>query len=148
MSERTTGRYLGIDFGSRRIGLSLSDPLGIIARPYETVGNDPSVWNRLREIIGREQVVLCVVGMPLNLKGEKASKAKEVDAFVDKLKRATGTTVILWDERFTTAIAQHTLREMNVRKKGRDAKSGTVDAMAAAVILQSYLDSRKNSLVC
>ncbi len=141
-------RFLGIDFGSRRIGLSLSDPLGIIARPYETVGNDGGLWNRLKEIIAREQVVTCVVGMPLNLKGQMASKAKEVEVFVDTLKRETGIEVIRWDERFTTTIAQKTLREMNVRRKGRDAKSGTLDAMAAAVILQSYLDSRKNSLIC
>ncbi len=141
-------RYLGIDFGERRIGLSLSDPLGIIARPFETLRNDESLWDRLNEVVRTESIVACVVGMPITLKGEKAAKAKEVHAFVERLKTETGLDVILWDERFTTTIAQKTLLEMNVKKKGRDAKSGALDAMAAAIILQGFLDSRKNSLSC
>ncbi len=141
-------RILGIDFGERRIGLSLSDPLGIIAKPYDTLKNDENLTSRLRDIILAEGVALCVMGMPMTLKGEKGMKARQVEEFVGRLKAETNTDVVLWDERFTTSIAQHTLREMNVKRKGRDSKSGTLDSMAAAIILQGFLDSRKKSLSC
>jgi putative Holliday junction resolvase len=148
MNELEKKRILGIDFGSRRIGLSVSDPLGIIATPYETLKNDELVWDRLREIVARESITVCVIGMPVTLKGEKASKAREVESFVEKLKNETGLEVVLWDERFTTSIAQQTIRQMNVKKKGRDSKNGSLDSMAAAIILQGFLDSRKKSLIC
>ncbi len=141
-------RILGIDFGDRRIGLSVSDPLGIIARPYVTLKNDATLWSRLKDIIARESISMCVVGMPMTLKGERASKAKEVEYFVELLKEETGLDVAVWDERYTTSIAQQTLRDMNVKKKGRDSKNGTLDSMAAAIILQGFLDSTKKSLSC
>ncbi len=141
-------RILGIDFGERRIGLSLSDPLGIIAKPYDTLKNDEDVTHRLRDIIHAEGVGLCVIGMPMTLKGEKGMKARQVEEFVGRLKAETNTDVVLWDERFTTSIAQQTLRDMNVKRKGRNSKSGTLDSMAAAIILQGFLDSRKKSLSC
>jgi putative holliday junction resolvase len=148
MDKSDKERILGIDFGSRRIGLSISDPLRIIAKPYETLKNDVTLWNRLKAIIARESIRFCVIGMPVTLKGEKASKAKEVESFVEELRKETGLEVVLWDERFTTSIAQQTLREMNVKKKGRDSKNGSLDSMAAAIILQSFLDSGKKSLIC
>ena len=91
---------------------------------------------------------MCVIGMPMTLKGERAAKAKEVELFVEHLRKETGLTVVMWDERYTTSIAQQTLRDMNVKKKGRDSKNGTLDSMAAAIILQGYLDSTKKSLSC
>lgn len=141
-------RILGIDFGSRRIGISISDPLGIIATPYTTLKNDVDFWKNLKEIIDREAIALCVVGMPMTLRGEKAEKAREVGSFVEELKAESGLEVVVRDERFTTSIAQQTLLDMNTKKKNRNAKNGTLDAMAAAIILQSYLDSNKKSLSC
>ena len=141
-------RILGIDFGTTRIGLSLSDPLQILAQPYDTLNNDASVINRLGEIVRREEVSLVVVGMPLNLKGEKGKKALEVDRFVVNLKEVVGVEVILWDERFTTTMAHHTLQRMGTKKRDRETNKGRVDAMAASLLLQSYLDSRKRSLSC
>jgi putative Holliday junction resolvase len=141
-------RILGIDFGEKRIGLSISDPLGIIATPYGTLQNDAIVWSRLKEIVTREGVALVVIGMPMTLRGEKSEKAGQVDAFADTLKLHTGLDVLPWDERYTTSIARQTLLDMNTKKKHRNAKNGTLDSMAAAIILQSYLDSRKKSLSC
>jgi len=141
-------RILGIDFGTTRIGLSLSDPLQILAQPYDTLKNDSHLIPRLAEIIKRQEVSLIVVGMPLNLKGEKGKKALEVDLFVGRLKENLGASVIVWDERFTTAMAHQTLRRMGTRKRERETNKGRVDAMAASLLLQSYLDSRKRSLSC
>lgn len=140
-------RVLGIDYGSRRVGLSLSDPLGITAQPVDAVKNDDTIWPVLKEIIRRQQVDLIVVGMPLNLKGQKARKAEEVERFIDTLKAETGVNVLTWDERFTTSMAQQTLLEMGTKRKERRAK-GRVDSMAAAIILQSFLDSTKHSRSC
>ena len=141
-------RILGIDFGTTRIGLSLSDPLLILAQPYDTLMNDGGIFARLAEIVEREQVKQIVVGMPLNLKGEKGKKALEVEQFVAELKQRIRSEVILWDERFTTAMAHQTLHRMGTKKRDREANKGRIDAMAAALLLQNYLDSRKRSLSC
>ena len=141
-------RVLGVDFGSERIGLSLSDPLGIIASPAGSIKNDRLKWEHLREFARNQNVTLVVVGMPLNLKGQKARKALEVEEFIETLKRETGLEVLVWDERFTTMIAQQTLRAMGTRKKERQQDKGRVDSMAAAIILQSFLDSTKQSRSC
>ncbi len=144
----TMNRILGIDFGTKRIGLSMSDPLGIIATPYSTLKNDATVWSRLKEIVAKEDVEFIVIGMPVTLRGDKSQKAREVEAFTDRLKSETGLNVITSDERYSTLIAQQTLLEMNTKKKNRNAKNGTLDSMAAAIILQGYLDSKKKSLIC
>ena len=141
-------RVLGIDFGTTRIGLSLSDPLQIIAQPYDTIRNDRKALTALSEIIEAENVGLVVVGMPLNLKGEKARKAQEVEGFIEHLSESTGAEIVQWDERFTTSIARQTLLEMGTKKQERRREKGRVDAMAAAILLQGYLDSRKRSLNC
>lgn len=148
MTDAARPRILGIDFGSKRIGLSLSDPLGIIATPYATIQNDKSVWVRLNDIIARESVRSIVIGMPRNLKGEPSHKAREVEKFVGRLRSETALEVFTWDERYTTMIAQQTLIDMNTNKKGRNAKSGQLDSMAAALILQGFLDSTKQSRSC
>ncbi len=141
-------RILGIDFGTTRIGLSLSDPLQILAQPYDTLKNDSHLIARLAEIAKQEEVSLIVVGMPLNLKGEKGKKALEVDLFVGRLKENLSAEVIVWDERFTTVMAHQTLRRMGTKKRDRETNKGRIDAMAASLLLQSYLDSRKRSLSC
>jgi putative Holliday junction resolvase len=141
-------RILGIDFGTTRIGLSLSDPLLILAQPYDTIPNDEHMYDRISEIVRQEGVETIVVGMPLNLKGEKAKKALEVEAFIEILARSVKAQIVQWDERFTTSIAHETLRTMGTKKRDRETNKGRVDAMAASVLLQGYLDSRKRSLSC
>ncbi|MBI3006162.1 MAG: Holliday junction resolvase RuvX [Ignavibacteriales bacterium] len=141
-------RVLGIDYGSRRIGISLSDPLGVIARPHRTLDNNGAFWKELVHIIQSEHVRLLVVGMPFNLKGQKAQKADEVQGFINRLKQETGLDVVTWDERFTTSIARQTLLDMGTKKKDRRTNKKNIDAMAASLILQSFLDSTKKSLSC
>jgi len=141
-------RILGVDYGSERVGLSLSDPLGIIASPIEALKNDQSLMNNIQQLSVREQVNLIVVGMPFNLKGEHAQKAQEVQEFIDTLKSEVGIEVAVWDERFTTTMAHQTMRTMGTKKKERQKKDGRIDSMAAAIILQGFLDHTKHSLSC
>jgi putative Holliday junction resolvase len=141
------GRVMGIDYGSVRIGLSLSDPLRIIAQPFRTIPNDHQLWATLRRIVSEQRVFLVVVGMPLNLKGAKGQKAHEVERFIARFKQETDCEVVIWDERYSSAIAQQTLRTMGTTKLQRRNKD-RVDAMAAAIILQSFLDSTKHSFSC
>jgi len=138
-------RVLGIDYGSVRIGVSVSDPLGLIAQPIEAFRNDTSLFANLRQVSTKKNVTLIVVGMPLNLKGQKAQKAEEVQEFIGRLKEELGIEILTWDERFTTTIANQTMLAMGTKKKERQRKDGRIDSMAAAVMLQGYLDSTKHS---
>lgn len=146
MSEQK--RVLGIDYGSKRIGVSVSDPLQIIAQALETIPNNSRTFEAIAEIVQREQVGCVVVGMPLNLKGEKAQKAQEVMEFMKQLQKNIDIEILTWDERFTSSLAHDTLLRMGTKKKERQTNKGRVDSMAAAIMLQSFLDSRKRSLVC
>lgn len=113
-------RILGVDYGSRRIGFSLSDPLGLIAQPIEAMKNDFSLFAGLKQLILREKVQLIVVGLPLNLKGQYTLQAEEVKKFIERLKKEINIEVVMWDERFTTTIAQQTMLTMvRKRKSGR-----------------------------
>lgn len=141
-------RILGIDYGGKRIGISISDPLHIIATSLETIPNNARTLEALAEIVQREHVGCIVVGMPLNLKGEKAQKAQEVVGFIARLKKKIDIEILTWDERFTSSIAQDSLLRMGTKKKERRTNKGRVDSMAAAIMLQNFLDSRKRSLVC
>ncbi|MBI3586854.1 MAG: Holliday junction resolvase RuvX [Ignavibacteriales bacterium] len=141
-------RILGIDYGSKRIGISMSDPLHIIATSLATIPNDSHTFEALTEIVQREHVACIVVGMPLNLKGEKAQKAQEVMEFIQQLKKKIDIEILMWDERFTSSLAHDTLLRMGTKKKERRTNKGRVDSMAAAIMLQNFLDSRKRSLVC
>jgi putative Holliday junction resolvase len=133
--------------GTRRIGLALSDPLGITAQPIEAVEATDDGWRRLAELIARESISLVVVGLPLNLKGERGRAVEVMSAFVERLKATTGVEVLEWDERFTTTLAQRSMRDAATKKK-RERRDGTLDSMAAAILLQSYLDSTKHSRAC
>lgn len=142
------GRILGIDYGSKRVGISLSDPLRIIASSYTTLENNASFWPKLEEIVRKEDIALIVVGMPLTLKGEAGQKAVEVKSFIDELEKRLDIEVVAWDERFTTSIAQQSLRNMGSTKKQRRSSRQVIDAMAAAIMLQGFLDSTKKSMSC
>jgi putative Holliday junction resolvase len=142
----TYQRTLGIDYGSVRVGLSLSDPLGLIAQPIEAFKNDALLFKNLKQVSARENVARIIVGMPYNLKGQKAQKAEEVQKFVERLKEELDMEILTWDERFTTTIANQTMLAMGTKKKERQKKDGRIDSMAAAVMLQGYLDSTKHSI--
>lgn len=141
-------RILGVDYGSKRVGLALSDPLRILASAYATLENGGSLWDRLNEVIQQENVEFAVVGMPLNLKGEEGAKALEVRKFVEEFKSRLGIDVVLWDERFTTSLAHHYRLESGIGKKQRRNDKARIDAAAAAIMLQGFLDSTKKSMTC
>lgn len=139
----TSGRLLAIDYGEKRVGLAISDPLQITAQPHLTLHGSPAkeaMLNQISEICTTQAIVAIILGMPLNMDGSAGAMAETVQAFADKLQSRTGHPVHLVDERLTSVQAQRILRELNPRK----AKSkAAIDQMAATLILRHYLDSRR-----
>ena len=132
------GRILAIDYGSKRTGLAVTDPLRIIATALDTVPS-AELLTYLTAYAGRESVDEFVVGMPKTLKNEDSQTAPLVRAFVEKLKGAfPGKPVHLVDERFTTSLAKHSMLESGASKKDRREK-GNVDKVSAVIILQSFM---------
>jgi putative Holliday junction resolvase len=137
-----SGRILGVDYGRRRVGIAVSDPLGIIARGVGVLARTPGLAGEVCRMAAGFGAGTVVVGMPFTLRGEKGEMALEVEAFIVELRRACGLAVVTVDERFTSATAAGTLLEMRVPKMKRRRK-GTLDSMAAALILQDFLDNRR-----
>lgn len=133
-------RTLAIDFGERRIGLAISDELGIIASGIGTIDNDAALLARLVTLVRDRGVSRIVVGLPLTLRGTEEAMAVKVHAFVAQLRAATETPVQLFDERFTSSLATQAIRDMGVGKKKRRDKR-KVDEIAAVILLQGYLDA-------
>jgi len=135
-------RLMGIDFGDARVGVALSDPLGIMAQGYGTVKNDgtDSLFLELQEIIKEKEVTKIVVGLPKNMDNSEGFRATATKEFVEKLKAYTEAEIVFCDERLTTVSAHGYLSEMNVRGKKR---KGAVDTLSAALILETYM--RKNA---
>ena len=134
-------RTLGLDPGTKRIGVAMSDELGMIAQPLEFVPAHPEegVFVRLKELIQENQVSEIIVGMPRNMNGTMGPAAEKAQAFIEQIKKHVDTPVREWDERLTTAQAQRVLISAGTRRNKRKEK---VDKMAAAILLQSYLDSK------
>ena len=135
-----TGRILGLDVGDRRIGVAVSDEMQWIASPhsvYTRVGYGPDV-KHFQQLYADTAAVLVVCGLPRNMDGTVGFQAEKVMAFADKLKEA-GLPVAFQDERLSTVSAHQALIEGGMR---REERKGTVDKVAAAVILQAYLDGQ------
>ena len=132
-------RILGIDHGTRRIGIAVSDELKMIAQPLEYIPAEPfaGFLTRLQQLVHEKAVELILVGMPRNMDGTYGPAAQKVQEFVAALKPVVGLPIKLWDERLTSAQANRILIQGNVR---RDKRKEKVDKMAAAILLQSYLD--------
>jgi putative Holliday junction resolvase len=139
ISERRMARILAIDYGERRIGLALSDPLGITAQGLPTVDTKKTkdVFLHIQQIIKDREVKRIVVGMPRNMDGSIGFKGEEVEKFMGRLARKTGVEVIAWDERLTSVQSQKSMRQMGTKQKEKEV----VDRISATLILQSYLDS-------
>ncbi len=137
-------RILAIDHGTKRMGLALSDELKMIAQPLEFVPAEPfkQFLERLREILRTKEVELILVGLPRNMDGSYGPAALKVREFVAVLKEAVAVPIQTWDERLTSVQANRYLVQANVR---RDQRKGKVDKTAAAILLQSYLDSLAQS---
>ena len=134
-----TGRILAIDYGARRIGVAVSDPLRLTAQSLPTIEAKglEKVFSGLEAIIADRKVTEIVVGMPLNLKGEKSAAAQKVEKFVQNLKNRFDLPVHFWDERWTSIAAQRTILEFG-KSPSRHKKK--VDQISALLILQSFLD--------
>lgn len=133
-------RILGIDHGTKRMGLAVSDELGMLAHPLDYFSAEPfaEFIVRLQELIRVREIGLIIVGLPRNMDGSYGPAALKVRDFVATLSRAVATPIRTWDERLSSAQANRVLLQANVR---RDRRKEVVDKMAAAIILQSYLDS-------
>jgi putative Holliday junction resolvase len=134
-------KALGIDLGSARVGLALSDDLGMLAHPLETVKvKGTNVVEHVVEVIRREKVEVVVIGLPRNMDGSHGPAAEKTKEFGGKLgAKAPGCELRYWDERLTTVAAQKALHAsgLNVKESRR-----VIDQVAAQMILQGYLDSR------
>jgi putative Holliday junction resolvase len=134
------GRILGVDFGSVRIGLAVSDSERRIASPLKTYERRGTQQDSdfFRDLIKQEEIAQMIVGLPVHLDGREGDKAREAREFGQWLANVTGLPVIFWDERFTTVEAEgHLLRAGLTRKRRRDRR----DRVAAQILLQAYLDA-------
>ena len=138
-------RVLGLDVGSKTIGLAVSDPLGITAQGLQTVrrNNKRLDFERLRAVVREYQVSEIVIGYPLRLSGAEGTQSEKMRHFAEEIRKKFGLPVHLWDERLTSSQANRVLREfdLSIRKRGE-----AVDRMAAVLILQSWMEARKAAL--
>lgn len=134
-------RILAIDHGTVRMGIAVSDEMGMIAQPLEFIPAEPfdAFLKRLNEILAEKQVAEILIGMPRNMDGTYGPAAEKVREFIAKLKETITIPIRTWDERLTSAQANRMLIQADMR---RDKRKTRVDAAAAAILLQSYLDSR------
>ena len=133
-------RILALDHGTKRIGVAISDELKMIAQPLEYIDAHPfsSFLDRLKALLLEKEVELILVGMPRNMNGTYGPAAEKVQEFVRLLKDEVKVPIRTWDERLTSTQANRMLIDANVR---RDKRKHKVDQMAAALLLQSYLDA-------
>jgi putative Holliday junction resolvase len=132
-------RILALDHGTKRIGVAVSDETRTIALPQEYLPAEPfaEFLERLKEILQEKQVDMMLIGLPRNMDGSYGPAAEKVQTFVGVLKTAITVPIKLWDERLTSTMANRAMIQGGVR---RDKRKEKVDAMAAAILLQSYLD--------
>ena len=139
------GRVLGIDAGERRVGVALSDPTRLIASPVTVLDRRSGlapVLEALSEIARTEDVRRLIVGLPLNEDGSRGRQARRAEGFARVAERVVGLPVELWDERLSTREAEALARAQG-RNTRRLRQTGQMDALAAAVILQDYLDAHR-----
>ncbi|MBR1772133.1 MAG: Holliday junction resolvase RuvX [Lachnospiraceae bacterium] len=139
-------RIMGLDFGSKTVGVAVSDPLLLTAQGVEIIRRQEE--NKLRRTLARiEELIVeydvqeLVLGLPRHMNGTEGVRVELTQEFRDKLERRTGLPVVLWDERLTTVAADKTMMEAGIR---REHRKDYVDMLAAVFILQGYLDKRNN----
>ena len=145
MPDNISKKAIGIDFGLKRIGLSLSDDTRTIAFPFKYIFNESlnKTLSELKKIIDEENIGLIVIGMPIGLKGKQTEISVKIGEFIMGLeeKAGEGVEIAVYDERFSSVQAQKSLIEQNIKRKKRKEK---IDSVASTFILQSYLDRQKN----
>ena len=139
-------RKLGIDYGDARVGLAITDELGITVQGLETIhynGNDKIILKRLEEIFNQYKIDTIVVGLPINMDGTKTERAEITEKFIHKLKcKFNKIKIERIDERLTTVAAHKTMNFLNINKH---KKRNIVDTISAVYILETYLEKQKNS---
>ncbi|MBO8466128.1 MAG: Holliday junction resolvase RuvX [Bacteroidetes bacterium] len=139
-------RIVGIDYGRKRVGVAVSDPLGIFASALETV-HSAKIIDYLKNYASQERIVSFVVGYPMNMDNRPSEAAADVDVFLKLLaKHFPDIPVIKEDERFTSVLALRAMIDGGMKKSDRREK-GAADKISAALILQTYLDRKKNGLI-
>jgi putative Holliday junction resolvase len=134
------GRILAIDYGKKRVGLAVTDPLQITANALDTVSAE-FIFDYLKQYLAKEEVEKFVVGLPTQMNGQPSESMQYIQPFVDKLSEFFPQQEIIYvDERFSSTLAQKTILEAGIKKKARQNKA-LVDKVAATIILQSYLSS-------
>jgi putative Holliday junction resolvase len=137
---RREGRVLAMDFGKKRIGLAVSDPLGVTAQGLETLERTRirDDLQALSRVVRDYDVRLIVAGLPLHMSGAESRQGQFTREFSERLQRETGVPVRYWDERWTSVQAGRVLRESGV---GREKRAAAIDRLSAVILLESYLDS-------
>jgi putative Holliday junction resolvase len=140
-------RVLGLDVGSKRIGVAVSDPLGITAQGLETIRrqNKRLDFEEVGKIVRQYSISEIVVGYPLRLSGAEGTQSEKMQLFAEDLRKKFGLPVHLWDERLTSSQANRLLREMELSIQKR---AGAVDRMAAVLILQNWMEARESARNC
>lgn len=131
-------RYLAIDYGEKRVGIAISDPLQIFAIPLVTLNNDSGFWKKFIAIFSSYKIKLVILGYPLKESGKKSRISGLVEKFKEELERKIKVPVVLVDERYSSSVAVERIRESVPSRKKRQSKS-MIDMNAAAVILEDYL---------
>lgn len=134
------GRVLGVDYGMRRVGIAVSDSLGVVATPTckLEVQSLTDAVRQTAELVVEKNVDKVVVGLPLHMNGSKGELAETAEKFASKLASHSGVEVVTWDERLTSAEAERVLLQADTSRKKRKQ---VIDKMAAQIMLQSYLDA-------
>lgn len=134
------GRILAIDYGTKRTGIAVTDPLRIIPGGLATVATH-ELWAFIADYFKKEQVDLIVVGYPTNMNGEESASMKQIKPFVNRLKKQyPEKQIVMFDERFTSVLAQKAIIEAGIKKMARRNKA-LVDEVSATIILESYMNS-------
>lgn len=134
-------RIMALDVGKARLGVALSDELKIIAQPYRTIrrSNLKQDMRTLAEVVAEHEVERIVVGLPLRMQGDMGPAAEMTLEFVERMRKTIRHPIVTWDERLTSVQAERALLESDMNRRRRREK---IDQVAAAIILQSYLDSQ------
>ncbi len=136
------GRILAIDYGTKRTGIAVTDPLRIIPGGLGTVATH-ELFRFLADYFSREQVDIIVVGYPINMNGEESASMKQIRPFMEKLKKQyPDKQTVMFDERFTSVIAQRAILESGIGRMARRNKA-LVDEVSATIILESFMDSKQ-----
>jgi putative Holliday junction resolvase len=138
-------RLLALDVGERRIGVAVSDPTGIVARPLTTIvrASRKKDFKAIARLVEENQAGKVIVGLPLSLDGTEGPQAQQIRRYGERLAQTLSVPILFWDERYSTVTAKELLKDKGKRRPARE----DIDAVAAAVFLQSYLDAQASNQI-